>query len=789
MNERGATPSSGSWEGRVYKLRKFPCLPAEGKAKGVEYAQTMGRISLRFVLTGELAELTANELVVQLSSWELKVETDDRPDLDSKLSPLCGDLYGDVRRDLSWWTIEKEANGDIVFRIDLAKREHKAWNAVWKVGLSHLRRTHFGWTPGTKAPVKKAEEVLVKVKPGRPESLDKERFVINREQLCNGLEDGQDNGSAIYRIHFDRGALQKACESVLLADLFAADVTDRFLKVFIRGDEKSPILLGQLYAPVIPDKTKWEIVKAVAPPEEDEAEPKAQKGAGGQAPQYNTCLQITLAKAKPSSKLWPFILQENEHALQRDAAPVIEDLQAIALREPSPDRSGWTKEDFVKESKTKGDAHFRKSEWRDAAVQYTKAIDNAPEDEKLYSNRSVCYLKMKRYDKALSDANRCCGINPRWPKAYFRQGQALRGLQRWEDAINAFKEGRFMDAANPDWEKEIEKTEDERDKWDAHLREQRRLKREADLVTELNEATLVAEREAMVVVAEQALRAGKSKKEAGELAMKGAELAKQRVHEMANQRKKAMMVEDDKEADEPAPYRIVQEDGTLHSKGFAHTDKGMYFMGMTLMNTEKAPGSQPWIEIRHPRRLRWSQGCALLRLKVTLPSSVKSAAEIEVSVTPTHIRVGTVGDTDPVVEGEFERKVEPNGENFSWYLVPDETPPILEMCIDKAASEVYQTFSYTTLIWPRLFKDDLLLGEGLFEADLTDLPPHLLEQFRREQALANQRSLDERKRRSLMTEEEVAEETARNWNDEFARHDLPHRLDTNEDRVLQNYRA
>lgn len=123
------------------------------------------------------------------------------------------------------------------------------------------------------------------------------------------------------------------------------------------------------------------------------------------------------------------------------------------------------------------------------------------------------------------------------------------------------------------------------------------------------------------------------------------------------------------------------------------------------------------------------------------------------------------------------------------YLVPDEKPPLLEMCIDKGAHEIYQTFSYTMLIWPRLFKDDIPLGEGLFEADLTDLPPHLLEQFQREQARANSQSLDERNRRKHMTEEEIAEETARNWNDEFARHGLPHRLDTNEDKMLESYRV
>eukprot|EP00933_Yihiella_yeosuensis_P083229 TRINITY_DN97422_c0_g1_i1.p1 TRINITY_DN97422_c0_g1~~TRINITY_DN97422_c0_g1_i1.p1 ORF type:complete len:801 (+),score=186.00 TRINITY_DN97422_c0_g1_i1:49-2403(+) len=780
--------STGKWEGQVFKLREFACVPSNGTVKGVDYLQTMGKMTLRYVLPDEVAHLSSSDLTVELSSSELKVQAAGCPELNGHFSVISGDLQGEVKRELSWWTLERESDGN-VFTIDLVKREHKAWNAVWKLGMKNHRKSHFAWTPSAKAPLKKAEEMLVKVKPGRLRENAQDRFTIAREDLCSALEDGQDDSTAIIRIHLDRSALEKACESVCLADLFGLDVMERYLKVFIRGDERSPILLGQLHGKIVPEKTRWEIMKALAPPDfnEDEEQATERKRVG----QYNTCLQVTLVKLKQSNKHWPRLLDENEQALARDAAPAIEVLKAKAIREASPDRTGWTPQDHAREMKTKADACFKTSSWRDASVLYTKAIDRTPDDGKLYSNRSACFFKMKKYDKALADARKCASLNPNWAKAYFRQGQAFRGLRQWDDAFNAFKEGRFRDAGNPDWEKEIEKTEVEQAKWEEFRREQRKQKREADMTTELNEATVVAEREAMVAVAEQALRAGKSQKEAGELALKGAELAKQRIHEMASQKKKqqAMMLENDDELDEAPPYRIVREDGALHHKGFAHTDKGMYFMGMTLMNYNKAPETQPWIEIRHPGKLRWSQGCALVRLKVTLPESVGSAADLEVTVTTTTLHIRTAKDSDPIIIGEFDKKVEPEGENFCWYLVPDEKPPMLEMCLDKDHSEVYTTYSYGSLLWPRLFKDDIPLGEGLFEADLTDLPPDLLEKFQREQARSNQASVDERNRRKMMTEEEIAEETARNWNDEFARHGMPQRVDTNEDKILERYRS
>ena len=52
---------------------------------------------------------------------------------------------------------------------------------------------------------------------------------------------------------------------------------------------------------------------------------------------------------------------------------------------------------------------------------------------------------------------------------------------------------------------------------------------------------------------------------------------------MAELRQPTGMGTESKRREKETP-RCERQDGSLHSKSFAHTDKGMYFMGMTLMN-------------------------------------------------------------------------------------------------------------------------------------------------------------------------------------------------------------
>ncbi|XP_063171659.1 tetratricopeptide repeat protein 28 isoform X2 [Candoia aspera] len=80
-----------------------------------------------------------------------------------------------------------------------------------------------------------------------------------------------------------------------------------------------------------------------------------------------------------------------------------------------------------------------------AILLYGEALGVDPQNCILYSNRSAAYMKTQQYDRALDDAVKAQILNPKWPKAYFRQGVALQYLGRHADALAAFASGLAQD--------------------------------------------------------------------------------------------------------------------------------------------------------------------------------------------------------------------------------------------------------------------------------------------------------------------------------------------------------
>ncbi|XP_062179888.1 uncharacterized protein LOC133884474 [Phragmites australis] len=100
------------------------------------------------------------------------------------------------------------------------------------------------------------------------------------------------------------------------------------------------------------------------------------------------------------------------------------------------------------EAKSRGDDAFRRKDYLVAVDDYTQATELDPNDATVLSNRSLCWLRAGQAERALEDARACRALRPDWAKACYREGAALRLLQRFDEAANVFYEGVQLEPEN-----------------------------------------------------------------------------------------------------------------------------------------------------------------------------------------------------------------------------------------------------------------------------------------------------------------------------------------------------
>ncbi|KAG7015655.1 Hsp70-Hsp90 organizing protein 3 [Cucurbita argyrosperma subsp. argyrosperma] len=100
------------------------------------------------------------------------------------------------------------------------------------------------------------------------------------------------------------------------------------------------------------------------------------------------------------------------------------------------------------EAKAKGNAAFSAGDFSAAVRHFSEAIELAPTNHVLYSNRSAAYASLHQYSEALVDAEKTVELKPDWPKGYSRLGAAHLGLGEHEAAVLAYKKGLEIDPSN-----------------------------------------------------------------------------------------------------------------------------------------------------------------------------------------------------------------------------------------------------------------------------------------------------------------------------------------------------
>ena len=102
----------------------------------------------------------------------------------------------------------------------------------------------------------------------------------------------------------------------------------------------------------------------------------------------------------------------------------------------------------AQDHKERGNAYYQRKEY-DAAVEwYTRSLDVDGDQHATYTNRAAAHFALNNYEDALSDALKSTELNDSWTKGYYRQGTSLVAMERYDEAIEAYKTGIAKDPTN-----------------------------------------------------------------------------------------------------------------------------------------------------------------------------------------------------------------------------------------------------------------------------------------------------------------------------------------------------
>jgi len=98
----------------------------------------------------------------------------------------------------------------------------------------------------------------------------------------------------------------------------------------------------------------------------------------------------------------------------------------------------WSPELEAVKLRNEGNRLYSRGQVSASLAKYSEAMELAPDDHLVTSNRSNAFFKNKQYDQALEDANRSISMKPDWGKAYFRKGMVLTARENYEEALVSY---------------------------------------------------------------------------------------------------------------------------------------------------------------------------------------------------------------------------------------------------------------------------------------------------------------------------------------------------------------
>nr|XP_046245406.1 tetratricopeptide repeat protein 12 isoform X2 [Scatophagus argus] len=89
--------------------------------------------------------------------------------------------------------------------------------------------------------------------------------------------------------------------------------------------------------------------------------------------------------------------------------------------------------------KEKGNEAYAREEYETAVRYYSDGLDELRDMQQLYTNRAQAFIKLGRYEEAISDCEWALKCNERCIKAYLHMGKAYLALKKYNECRNCFE--------------------------------------------------------------------------------------------------------------------------------------------------------------------------------------------------------------------------------------------------------------------------------------------------------------------------------------------------------------
>lgn len=106
--------------------------------------------------------------------------------------------------------------------------------------------------------------------------------------------------------------------------------------------------------------------------------------------------------------------------------------------------------------KHEGNSLVKKGLFQDALEKYSECLTIKGDECALYTNRSICLLKLNRFEEAKQDCDLALQLEPNNKKAFYRRALAFKGLQDYLSASSDLQEVLRLDPNVREAEQELE---------------------------------------------------------------------------------------------------------------------------------------------------------------------------------------------------------------------------------------------------------------------------------------------------------------------------------------------